>query len=222
MFWKVRSLSPRHGSNWIIYIFMIPKLKTLQILCFQQDVTFVSRPSVVIILVKNTWNEFNSWIAPANNRFLDKLRSWNKVILGNIFQRKDRKLIGEFQDIKNVLQFPPNNFIISLKNNHQLELSHILDQEEKLQATKSLTKWVRDGDKNRKFYHNSSLAKKKEIRFWSLKNLLGIGFFNGNVIQVKFQNYFSNLSTTAKVTTCFLVICPNTCILVYLITKFAA
>lgn len=213
MFWKVRSLSPRHGSNWIIYIFMIPKLKTLQILCFQQDVTFVSRPSVVIILVKNTWNEFNSWIAPANNRFLDKLRSWNKVILGNIFQRKDRKLIGEFQDIKNVLQFPPNNFIISLKNNHQLELSHILDQEEKLQATKSLTKWVRDGDKNRKFYHNSSLAKKKEIKFWSLKNLLGIGFLMGTSFRLNFKTIFQIFLPQIRSPLVFLSFAPT---LVYL------
>lgn len=213
MFWKVRSLSPRHGSNWIIYIFIIPKLKTLQILCFQQDVTFVSRPSVVIILVKNTWNEFNSWIAPANNRFLDKLRSWNKVILGNIFQRKDRKLIGEFQDIKNVLQFPPNNFIISLKNNHQLELSHILDQEEKLQATKSLTKWVRDGDKNRKFYHNSSLAKKKEIRFWSLKNLLGIGFLMGTSFRLNFKTIFQIFLPQLRSPLVFLSFAPT---LVYL------
>lgn len=52
----------------------------------------------------------------------------------------------------------PNDFIISLENNLQLELSMILDEQEKHLVTKSPSMWIRDRDKNIKFYHTSTLV----------------------------------------------------------------
>lgn len=116
---------------------------------------------------------------------------WNQNVFENIFKRK-RRLESRILEIQN-----SNNYVFSSalqRRESQLtkELNQVLDQEESLWFQKARMDWIRDGDRNTRFYHNSALIKRNRNRIRFLK-INGIWTDDSDILTDHITNFFSTL-----------------------------
>lgn len=97
-----------------------------------------------------------------------------------------------------------------LETNLQLEHFEILDREEKLWATKFRTKWIRDVNRNTKFYRISTLVKRKINKIFVINDSVGNWIFLWGPHSGGISKLFSNIFSAAKVTSSLLVDYPDT------------
>lgn len=87
-----------------------------------------------------------------------------------------------------------------------MDLYEILDKEEKLWASKSRTKWIRDVNINTKFYLISTLIKRRTNKIFVIKDSMGNWIFDINSIQDEFQSYFQKLFSFSKIVSMLILI----------------
>ncbi|XP_028051338.1 uncharacterized protein LOC114255988 [Camellia sinensis] len=118
-----------------------------------------------------------------------KASEWNKDKFGNIFRNK-RWLLGRIEGIQK-----PKNYNYS-NNLHLLEMdlieqyNKILYQEEPLWFQKSRSNWITQGDRNTKFFHLSTLTKRRKCKIKTLKNESGIWINNIVALKSMIFDYF--------------------------------
>ncbi|KAJ1391223.1 Reverse transcriptase zinc-binding domain [Sesbania bispinosa] len=105
-------------------------------------------------------------------RFTSNIAEWNYSVFGNIFARKKR-LICRLQGIQNKLLEGPNPFLYSLRSKLWDEYSQVLDHEKAYWFHLSRSKWMAQGDKNTKFFHQSTLSRQRKNRIEALRDSNG-------------------------------------------------
>ncbi|XP_061370265.1 uncharacterized protein LOC133312983 [Gastrolobium bilobum] len=101
------------------------------------------------------------------------LKTWNNNTFGNIFRRKNI-ILRRIEGIQRRLDFGPNYFLEKKKEELRGELEETLVQEEKLWYHKFRTEWIRDGDRNTKYYHTLAIAKRRRNKVEALRNDNGV------------------------------------------------
>lgn len=93
---------------------------------------------------------------------------WNREIFGNIFRRK-RRLEARLKGVKHALCDRQSQALVDLERRLQLELEEVLYSESLLWLQKSRVSSLLDGDRNTKFFHLSTLIRRKKNHVHSLK-----------------------------------------------------
>lgn len=109
------------------------------------------------------------WNSVAGN-FLNKtlplaheLKQWNTNVFGNIFHKKKR-LLARISGIQKARDLHENPFLIRLEETLIKEYETIIAQENTFWRQKSRDKWLHDSEKNTKFFHLTTLVRRKKKR----------------------------------------------------------
>lgn len=123
-------------------------------------------------------NEFQDMLTASWDRNIDtrealkrlemKLRKWNKEVFGNVQRKKDTLLL-EIKEIQDRLEQDHSDEILVKEGELLKELEVVLEQEEVIWFQKSREKWVVHGDRNTKFFHMSTVIRRRRNRVEMLK-----------------------------------------------------
>ncbi|XP_029152412.1 uncharacterized protein [Arachis hypogaea] len=119
-------------------------------------------------VVDTSWNVKNSWDEGILD-FKNKIKEWNSSVFGNIFKRKHR-ILRRLQGIATSLGYSQDSFLEKLQKDLWLECENILIQEEILWFQKARCKWIKFGDRNTKFFHGSTMIRRRRNKITSLQN----------------------------------------------------
>ncbi|KAL8137685.1 hypothetical protein V2J09_003686 [Rumex salicifolius] len=100
------------------------------------------------------------------------LLTWNREIFGNIFKRK-RPCYSRTVGVQRRLEVAPSMVLIKLERRLRIELSGILEQEQTLWWQKSRAGFLIDNNRNTKFFHTSTVIRRKANKFTSLHDEVG-------------------------------------------------
>lgn len=107
---------------------------------------------------------------------MSTLPGWNKRVFGNIHYRKKKKrLKARINGIQRAASYGRNLFLDKLEMELQKDLEEVLEQEEVLWFQKSCASWIRNGDRNTRYYHTKTLSGVGATRSYPFKTRLVIG-----------------------------------------------
>ncbi|CAA7030621.1 unnamed protein product [Microthlaspi erraticum] len=119
-------------------------------------------------LLLNSWNG-----ALATPNALEdlkvKLRKWNKEVFGDIQTRKE-KLLTEIKAIQALLESTQTDALLQREGELLREFYIVLEQEEVLWYQKSREKGITLGDRNTKYYHLTTVVRRRRNKIESLKD----------------------------------------------------
>lgn len=98
----------------------------------------------------------------------DKVNDWNKLNFGNSFKRKNR-LKAWLNGIQIAQEINFSYCLDCLEKNLKSELKNVLKEEELYWYQQSRVQWLKDGDKNTKFFHLSTIIRRRENKIERLK-----------------------------------------------------
>lgn len=93
-------------------------------------------------------------------------------MVGNIFRRK-RKLLARISGIQKSLCKKNNHFLINLEEDLIKEYEQLRDQEALFWQQKSRVSWLQNGDRNTKFFHLSTLVRRRRNKVEGLLDQYG-------------------------------------------------
>ncbi|XP_020206760.1 uncharacterized protein LOC109791822 [Cajanus cajan] len=126
---------------------------------FRFEAAWLTHPELPKV-VYNGWNEQSEWANKMSS--LQKcLANWNRTTFGNIFFKKQR-LLRRLNGISTKLSHERNDFLEELSKKLWSEYEHVLIQEELLWFQKSRYKWLELGDRNTKYFHGSTLIRRRK------------------------------------------------------------
>ncbi|XP_024155775.1 uncharacterized protein LOC112163733 [Rosa chinensis] len=123
-------------------------------------------------LVKRKWQNYNRDIISKVNMLASDLQKWNTNVVGNIF-RKKRKLLARITGIQESLCKKHNPFLLNLEEDLIREYEQIRDQEAVYWQQKSRVTWLQNGDRNTKFFHLSTMVRRRRNKIEGLLNQSG-------------------------------------------------
>lgn len=144
----------------------------------------------------------NSWLG---NNFADKIISltnkvskWNKESFGNIF-RKKKWILGRIEGIQRAQSNQPMHSLQCLEKDLIADYNNILNQEELLWFQKSRSKWLVEGDRNTKFFHLSTIIRRRRLKVTALKNDNNAWIEDPHEIGNMVKSYFCNLYSRQEI-----------------------
>ncbi|XP_020239804.1 uncharacterized protein LOC109818683 [Cajanus cajan] len=142
-------------------------------------------------LVKAKWNVVVGW-----NDKIDHmqgcLKNWNKSIFGNIFFQK-RRIIRRLNGILLKLQEGPNKYFEKLQLDLWSEYENILVREELLWFQKSRCKWLCLGDRNTKYFHGTTVIRRRRNKVEMLQDESGRWVSDKAELEGLVTNFYKDL-----------------------------
>ncbi|XP_019087448.1 PREDICTED: uncharacterized protein LOC109127309 [Camelina sativa] len=134
---------------------------------FRFVAAWLTHPSFKELLVAS-WNV--SLTTPeALNELSVKLKQWNRDVFGAIQKRKDG-IVRELQIVQDALDLAPSDDMLSQEEVLLKQFEEVLEQKEILWFQKSREKWVALGDHNTKYFHTSTVIRRRHNRVEMLRN----------------------------------------------------
>jgi hypothetical protein len=122
-----------------------------------------------------------------------QLKLWNKEEFGNIFQAK-QQIIKQMEHIQQtMIQNGRTDQLVQDEENLQTQLHERDSQEEILWKKKSRVRWLKEGEKNTKFFHRSMIQHCHHNRITKLKYANGNCLTEHKEIERELTSYFHNL-----------------------------
>ncbi|XP_057823539.2 uncharacterized protein LOC131035830 [Cryptomeria japonica] len=122
-----------------------------------------------------------------------KLKSWNRIVFGNIFEEK-QKIEGELGALNSKVLAKGMDEVDYLKEKDLLSrYGEVLQREEIFWRQKSHKKWIRAGDRNIKLFHSSVKVKRSLNRILSLHLKDGTSMDDFDRINQEVVDFFGNL-----------------------------
>ena len=78
------------------------------------------------------------------------------------------------------------------------QIQNIIIDEKIYWKQRSRADWLKEGDKNTKFFHHKASTRKKKNRIWGIENSSGDWLKKAKDVEAEFDNYFTKLFTTTK------------------------
>jgi len=102
-----------------------------------------------------------------------KIKKWNKEEFGNIMEEK-QKLEKEMEDIQQRIILEGRDEERSKEEGRIInQLEERRKQEEILWRQKSRIKWLREGERNTKIFHQAMIQNRQRNQIFSIKNVEG-------------------------------------------------
>ncbi|KAL7247368.1 hypothetical protein ACSBR2_002308 [Camellia fascicularis] len=143
-------------------------------------------------VIENNWPRQNNNLLGNLDFMTSALQDWNKNIFGNIFRRK-RWLLGRINRIQISQARTYSHNLHKLENELTTEYNRVLYQEELFWFQKSRVNWITQGERNTKFFHMSTIIKRRKIKIEVLKNEEGVWVDNPMQLKTLVHDYFQNL-----------------------------
>lgn len=121
-----------------------------------------------------------------------KILEWNNTVFGNIHKRK-RDLTKRLNGIDKANPRGTNSFLNQLQETLWKDYEKILLQEELLWCQRARHRWLQFGDRNTKFFHASTMVRKKRNKIEVLKNEFDEIVSDKNEIKGMVTNFFKAL-----------------------------
>lgn len=128
---------------------------------FRYEVAWETHPGFKR-LVKDQWTPRSNVFLVANN-LKKAVITWNITVFGHITHRK-KHLVARLAGINKELERQWSHSLTLLEIEVKKELGDILVQEELLWNQKSRKAWIKDGDRNTRFFHISTVVGQKRNR----------------------------------------------------------
>ena len=122
------------------------------------------------------------------------LSEWNKKIFGNVRRTLEKKR-RELEQAERVAAWGGGSGRLKELN---AEIRSLIDMEECMWKQRSKVDWLRDGDKNTKYFHCRSTERNKRNFIAGLENEAGIWVEDESQIGGMLSQYFSSLFTSSK------------------------
>lgn len=126
--------------------------------------------------------------------FTKDVSKWNRNSFGNLFHQK-KHLLARLDGIQSSPNYPTSRFLQNLENIVLKEYNVVLHLEEEFWELKSRIHWLQYGDSNAKFFHLSTLQRRRRNRISALKDNTDNWCFDAQQIQSSIFNYYNNLFT---------------------------
>ncbi|KAL4278142.1 hypothetical protein GQ457_03G020710 [Hibiscus cannabinus] len=101
-------------------------------------------------------------------RFQESVKDWNVNVFGHIGLRKKR-ILAQLRGIDKALRRHFSDRLVELDKQLREELNEVVRQEEALWSQKSRSQWIRHGDKNTRFFHASTMQRRRRNRISALR-----------------------------------------------------
>ena len=149
-------------------------------------------------LVRHMWVNRGGDIMGKVSSLSDKLKEWNRESFGCIFHNK-RRLLARLQGAQRSLgeRFRPGLTKLELKLRKEYNL--IIEQEEIFWLQKSRNSWLKEGDRNTKFFHISTMIRRRRNKLEGLKGDDGVWRGDKESMMFTAISYFKNLFLTQPV-----------------------
>ncbi|XP_021773265.1 uncharacterized protein LOC110737202 [Chenopodium quinoa] len=135
--------------------------------------------------------------------FAEKLNLWNREIFHNIFRKKE-ELMARMAGIQRELSKRRNSFLIKLEASLRRQLINVLDQEETIWFRKSRLDAICDGDRNTRFFHVSTIIRRRNNRIETLQDSSGDWVTDHEQVKSMvleyWRNFFQDETSLAKAT----------------------
>lgn len=137
-------------------------------------------------------------LAHAISHFQKKTSIWNKEVFGNIF-RKIKEILARIRGIQKSPHYPHSSFLHNLEPDLLSEYDNMLYYEEIFWKTKSKISWLTEGDANTRFFHVSTINRRRKNRIHLLRDEVGNEFLSQEDIRNHTTSFFTKLYTTEHV-----------------------
>ncbi|KAH9784956.1 reverse transcriptase domain-containing protein [Citrus sinensis] len=123
-----------------------------------------------------------------------QLKSWsNEEFKGR--QRRLEKLMARLKELNySGMQHNSGEEIKRVKN----QIHNILLNEEIYWKQRSRADWLREGDKNTKYFHAKASSRKRKNKIWGIEDSQGNWMQNADEVESEFCGYFADLFTTSS------------------------
>lgn len=121
-----------------------------------------------------------------------KLKEWNKEVFGNVQQKKDR-LVGEIKVVQDLLDIQQTDDLLEKEAVLVKEFETVLEQEELIWFQKSREKWIHLGDRNTKYFHTSTVIRRRRNRIEALKDDEGRWIHDSTELEKMAVAYYKRL-----------------------------
>ncbi|GLT60154.1 hypothetical protein SLA2020_329350 [Shorea laevis] len=162
---------------------------------FRFEAAWLTHPSFKNLLI-NSWNPDVS-LHNALTIFTREVQNWNQQVFGNIFHRK-RRLLARLYGVQKLLETQPQPSLFALETHLLREYNDTLQQEELLWFQKSRSKWVQFGDRNTRFFHSTTVIKRRKQRILALKRDDNTWCFEPNELRNLVVNFFKTLYSSSE------------------------
>ncbi|XP_058762472.1 uncharacterized protein LOC131635855 [Vicia villosa] len=123
----------------------------------------------------------------------EEIHKWKMHSLDQVINMK-KNIMARLAGIQNCLQRRHNTKgMVRLEKKLQVELSHILKQEEVMWFQRSRTQWLVDGDRNTKYYHLTAVNRRKRNKIVMLKDLNGQWVEDHKQLQLMVTDFYKDL-----------------------------
>uniref|UniRef100_A0A2N9FE83 CCHC-type domain-containing protein n=1 Tax=Fagus sylvatica TaxID=28930 RepID=A0A2N9FE83_FAGSY len=193
----VTHLTRTHSDHCPILLSLWPSSKNSLPRPFRFENIWLSHPEFPTVVDK-------AWAAPCPNLsstfdlFTSLVTTWNKNTFGNIFQRKKRTL-ARITGMQVALATNPSEASARLEKSLRMEYGNILKLEEDFWALKSRVGWVVEGDRNTKFFHTTTLVRRRYNKIVRIRNNMGDWIVDSQLIRNHIQQGFIDLFSTSHV-----------------------
>jgi len=123
-----------------------------------------------------------------------ELCCWNREVFGNLFRRK-RKTWARLEGIQRCLSNGGPLHLLKLEMRLRTELNTVLQEIETLWFQKSRVAAIRDGDRNTKYFHISTIIRRRANRIEALQQEDGHWISSAEEIKHLVVDYFATLFT---------------------------
>lgn len=144
-------------------------------------------------VVKENWRNDIEWNSNISS-LTTAVKRWNEDVFGNITLRKNR-LLNRLHGIARSLSNGHNSFLHHLQKKLWYEYEQVLYQEEVLWFQKSRCKWLKFGDRNTRYFHGTTVFRRKKQRIESLQDGNGNWISDQDTLKQMAQSFFQTLYT---------------------------
>lgn len=124
----------------------------------------------------------------------EELQEWNRSVFSNIFQRK-QQLLARIEGVQKNMGFSFHRGLLKLESKLRRELEEVLQEEETFWFQKSRVKWLKNGDRNTRFFHLSTVIRNWCNKITAIKDDDGQWIHDKELVKNQIVTYFSNLFT---------------------------
>ena len=157
---------------------------------FRFQVAWASHQQIEEV-IRTNWSSSNR-LVPKLHSLASALSLWNKESFGNLFQRK-RKLWARIEGVQRRLAAGAPQYLLKLERRLRRELDLTLDQLTLMWMQQARVDQIRDGDRNTKYYHMSTIIRQRFNRVNAIKDAENRWCSNPSRIKQMVVDHFRSL-----------------------------
>lgn len=124
-----------------------------------------------------------------------KLQKWNREVFGDVKRRKE-VLLADIKKVQDDLEVSPTDALLEKEDELLKAFEVVLEQEEILWFQKSREKMIALGDRNTKYFHTSTVIRRRRNRIEMLKNDENSWISNKQELETLAVDYYRKLYST--------------------------